>query len=66
MSDTARALRSKLAAARSATVVAFGDITLQQAEADRAVAIAELEAQLLQRESEEAGSWLGQHGDGTR
>lgn len=59
MSVTAEQLRVRLAAARSLPVHAFGDVMLEDAEHDRAEAIAKLEVQLAQRESEESGSWLG-------
>ncbi|MFI5615005.1 hypothetical protein [Amycolatopsis sp. NPDC051903] len=61
MPRTAQQLRATIAAARSMPMFAFGDITEAEARADRDAAIADLETELAQRESEEAGSWLGQH-----
>uniref|UniRef100_UPI003F491790 hypothetical protein n=1 Tax=Amycolatopsis sp. CA-096443 TaxID=3239919 RepID=UPI003F491790 len=59
MSRTAGQLRVALEKARTAPVFAFGDVTEAEARADRAAAIADLTARLVQREAEESGSWNG-------
>lgn len=57
MSCTARQLRVALENARTTPIIAFPGVSEAEARADRADAIADLAAQLSQREAEEAGSW---------